>query len=476
MLQLLSAVRVAAAIGAVGAITRIYSHHLSVNPTTVALTYVLAVLIIAGSWGILEATAAALTAVLCFNFFFLPPIGTWTIADPQNWVALSVFMVTAIVVSQLSGRARQRNLDALARQYDLERLYALSRSLLLAEVGTSATAAIARIIADTFTLPTVGLYDHQTDAVSWAGPVEVSGLDDRLRDVARQGVSFPDGSGLIVTAIRLGGAPIGSLAIAGGHLSDTVLQSVTNLAAIGLERARGLAATSRAEAARESSELRAAVLDAAAHEFKTPLTSMKAAATALRSGIPEADPRRELVDIVTEDLDRLQALVTDAIQMLRIDSGDFVVHRDRYRVAEIVAAALRELQPRLNGHTVTTQVPANLIVEADRELLRLALRQLLDNAVKYSPSGSTIEIRADGNGKVNIGVRNSGPAIPEQEQPMVFERFYRGDQARRLPGTGMGLAIVRQIAQAHGGALTVSSTPSSGTEFTLSLSSEAPAT
>jgi two-component system sensor histidine kinase KdpD len=462
--------RIAAAIGATGVITDIYSQYVLVNPTTVALTYTLAVLVIASRWGIVEATAAAVAAVLCFNFFFLPPIGAWTIADPQNWVALAVFMVTAIIVSQLSGRARQRNLEALARQGDLERLYALSRSLLLSESGVTATAGIARLIADTFTLPSVGLYDHQTGAISWAGPAEAApGLDDRLREVARRGVSFPDGSGVLVTAIRLGGAPIGSLALTGRHLSDTVLQSVTNLAAIGLERARGLAATARAEAARESSELRAAVLDAAAHEFKTPLTSMKAAATALQGGIPDSDPRRELVDIVTEDLDRLQALVTDAIQMLRIDSGDFVVHRDRYRVAEIVAAALRELQPRLNGHTVTAQVPPTLLVDADRELLRLALRQLLDNAVKYSTSGSTIEVRAGGNGTVDIGVRTSGPAIPEHEQEQIFDRFYRGDQSRRVPGTGMGLAIVRQIAQAHGGALSVSSTASSGTEFTLSL-------
>ena len=121
---------------------------------------------------------------------------------------------------------------------------------------------------------------------------------------------------------------------------------------------------------------------------------------------------------------------------------------------------------------MTTQVPGGLVIEADRELLRLALRQLLDNAVKYSPPGSPIEVRAGGNGTVNIGVRNSGSAIPEQEQQQIFERFYRGDQARRLPGTGMGLAIVRQIAQAHDGTLTVSSTTSSGTEFTLSLPSE----
>jgi two-component system, OmpR family, sensor histidine kinase KdpD len=460
--------KIATSVGAIVAITLIYFQFVRVNPTTVALTYTLAVLITAGSWGIVEATAAALTAVFCFNFFFLPPVGTLTIADPQNWVALFVFMVTAIVVSQLSGRARQRNLEALARQRDLERLYALSRSLLLSESG-DAPAAIARHIADAFQLRGVAVYDQQTAATSCAGSLEPLEVDERLRDAARRGVAFPDGSGVLVTAIRLGGVPIGSLAIAGRALSDTVLQSVTNLAAIGLERARGQAAATRAEAARQSSELRAALLDAAAHEFKTPLTSMKAAATDLRLGIPEGDPRRELVEIVNEDLARLQALVTDAIQMLRIDSGDFVVHRDRHMVAEIVDASVRELGSRLEGHNVAADVPRGLSIEVDRDLLRLALKQLLDNAVKYSPTTSTIAIRARGNGAVAIAVRNSGSTIPEREQRRVFERFYRGDQARRVPGTGIGLAIVQQIARAHGGDLTVSSSPAEGTEFVLSL-------
>ena len=158
-----------------------------------------------------------------------------------------------------------------------------------------------------------------------------------------------------------------------------MLQSVTNLAAIGLERARGQAATARAEAARQSSELRAAVLDAAAHEFKTPLTSMKAAASALRLGTPETDPRRELVDIVNEDLVRLQALVTDAIQMLRIDSGDFVVRRDRYRVGDIIRWRCRS-STRVFKDTPSPECSDDLTVDADRALLRLALRQLLDNA------------------------------------------------------------------------------------------------
>src|SRR6202165_5042232 len=141
--------RVAASIGAVALITALYFEVLRVNPTTVALSYLIAILLIATAWGIVEATTASICAVLCFNFFFLPPAGTFTIADPQNWVAFVAFMVTAVVASQLSGRARQREIDAAGRQRDLERLYALSRALLLSEGRASVPGAIARHLAET---------------------------------------------------------------------------------------------------------------------------------------------------------------------------------------------------------------------------------------------------------------------------------------------------------------------------------------
>src|ERR1700730_6839164 len=158
--------RIAASIGAVVLITALYFEILHVNPTTVALSYLIAILLIATGWGIVEATAGSIAAVLCFNFFFLPPVGTFTIADPQNWVAFIAFLATAIIASQLSGRARQREIDAAARQRDLERLYALSRALLLSEGGVSVSGAIARHIAETFELQTVGLYDRRADTVA----------------------------------------------------------------------------------------------------------------------------------------------------------------------------------------------------------------------------------------------------------------------------------------------------------------------
>jgi two-component system, OmpR family, sensor histidine kinase KdpD len=467
--QLLAVGRFVGSIGAVALITALYSAILHVNPTTVALTYLIAILAVATAWGIFEATAASIVAVLCFNFFFLPPVGTFTIADPQNWVALVAFLATAIIASQLSGRARRREVDAAARQRDLERLYALSRALLLSDRGASTPGEIARHVADTFELETVGVYDQRSDTAAWAGVQEHADLNAGLREVARRGASIVDPSGVAVIAIQLGGAPIGSVAVSKHGLSDTVLQSMANLVAIGLERARAVEATARAEAARESSELRATVLDALAHEFKTPLTAMKAASSDLLASESEGPRSHELAEIIDEELDRLSALVTDAVHMLRIDAGDFTMHLGHHQVAPIVEAALRRFERHLDGHQVIQHVPAGLAVDADRDLLSLAFRQLLDNAIKYSPPTSTIEITAGGDGTIEIGVRNSGAIIPERDQARIFERFYRGVQARHVPGTGMGLAIVQQIARAHGGTLRVTSTPEAGTTFTLSF-------
>ena len=196
---LLSFARIAASLGAVALVTATYVRFSPQNPTTIALSYVVVILLFATGWGIAEAMIASLAAVLCFNFFFLPPVGAFTIADPQNWVALVAFLMTAIVASQLSGRARRRSIEAIARQRDLERLYALSRALLLSERVASLPKAIARHIADTFEVPGVGVYDQRTDAVSWAGAAEPPAIDTTLRDVARHAIALRDPAGFVAT-------------------------------------------------------------------------------------------------------------------------------------------------------------------------------------------------------------------------------------------------------------------------------------
>lgn len=465
--RLFQVTRPAVSIGAILTVTAVYHRFLPVNPTTVALSYVVTILLVASAWGAAASLAASLAATVCLNAFFLPPVGTLTIADPQNWIALVAFLMTGVVASQLSGRARRRHGEVLAHQRDLERLYALSRGLLLSPDRSPLPAAIAAQIANAFDFSSVAVYDHGADTVSWAGAGEAPEVARRLREVARQGQAVREGA-MRLAAIRLGDAPIGSLAVPGDGLSDTVLQSIASLAAVGLERARGLEAAARAHAAQQSGELRAAMLDALAHEFKTPLTSAKAAAADLRASV-SGERERELAAIADEDLDRLQALVTDTVQKVRVESGDFTPHLDEHRLLDIVSATLRPFEARLDGREVVTRVPDRLSIRADRELLGLALRQLLDNAVKYSPASSAIEIAAGGGATVDILVRNFGPPIPEREQARLFERFYRGAQARGVPGTGMGLAIARAVAEAHGGRLSVSSSAAQGTEFRMSL-------
>ncbi|HWJ57935.1 MAG TPA: ATP-binding protein [Vicinamibacterales bacterium] len=461
------ALRVGLALGALAGATALFHFVVPANPTTVALSYLLLVLLTATEWGLLEATLLAAAASLAYNLFFLPPVGRLTIADAENWASFFAFMLTAIVVSQLSGRARARHLEAVARQRDLERLYTLSRGLLLAEEGGAAPAGIARHIADAFELEGLALYDQHTGTIVRAGRTDLPEVDARLRDVARQATTWREPGGIVVTAVRLGQAPIGSLALQGGTMSDTVLQSVVNLAAIGLERAREREAATATEAARRSGELRAALLDAVAHEFKTPLTSIRAAAGGL-TGLVTTGDARELLAIVDEESARLQGLVSDAIRMFHVEVGDFEVRRERHDLRGLVDRVIRELGARLAGRPVTNRIMPDVIVEADADLLGLALRQLVDNAAKYSSPGSAIDVDASMGSGVDVVVRNLGPAIPEHERDRIFERFVRGAQASRLPGSGMGLAIVRRIAQAHGGDVTAAS--SGGvTEFRLSL-------
>jgi signal transduction histidine kinase len=203
-----------------------------------------------------------------------------------------------------------------------------------------------------------------------------------------------------------------------------------------------------------------------AHEFKTPLTSIRAAAGGL-TDLVATDDARELLAIVDEEAARLQSLVSDAIQMFHVEAGDFDVRPERHDLRGLVDRMIREFRTRLAGRAVTNRVAAGLMVDADADLLGLALRQLVDNALKYSSPGTVIELDATVAATVDLIVRNTGPVIPDHERDRIFERFVRGEQAS-LPGSGMGLAIVRRIAQAHGGDVTVAS-GSGVTEFRLSL-------
>ena len=467
-------VRLLATLALVAAITALYFRGVRANATTVTLTYLIAVLVIAAFWGLLEATVASVAAVLCSNYFFLPPVGAFTIADPQNWVALFAFLVTTITASQLSAHVKRRTSEAIHRRQEMEELYALSCAILLTDPKQPVAKQIAYQIARIFELPAVALYDGDRGEIYQAGREDLPGIENKLREAALQGTLFHDDSTpVVVTSIRLGAEPTGSLALSGAVLSDTALQSLSNLVAIGLEKVRAQEAANRAEAARQSDELKSTLLEAITHEFKTPLTSLKAATTALLSDMDnKLGEYREVITIADEEVDRLTRFLVEAIQAARIEGGHLRLNKALHSPVALVFRAVQQMRLQIAGREVRLVAPDKLpLVFVDSELLELALRQVIENGLKYSPPAAELTIAArpsqDG---VIISIADQGPGIPASEQGRVFEKFYRGVKDRRqVTGTGMGLAIAREILRAHGGDISLKSAPGQGSEFCLSI-------
>jgi two-component system sensor histidine kinase KdpD len=470
----LLALRLGFVTAAVAGITFVCYQLIHVNAATAGFSYLIAILLIATNWGLAEAIGGSCLAAFSFNFYFLPPVGSLTISDPQNWVALFSFLVTSIVGSELANRAKQRASEAVGRQQELGRLYALSRSILLADDSDTFAQQAVEQIEEIFQFSAVALYDASSGGIHRGLSGSLSSVDDKLKRAAADGSSYGDQHNCItVSAIRLSGRPVGSLAVQGTEMSSAAMDALCNLIAIGLDKLRSRELANRAEAARQSDEIKSTLFDAIAHEFKTPLTSIKAATSTLLSPVsatPEA--QRELVTIVDEEADRLSALVTGAIQMARIEAGGIRLNRQTTSIRELVGAVLQELTTVLSGREVVIHISEDLPTAwIDRELTVLAFRQVLDNAMKYSKPDTQLVVKANAaGGAIAISVIDEGPGIPEYEQARIFERFYRSPQTRnRVPGTGMGLAIAREILRLHGGDISVKSRQGHGAEFCISV-------
>jgi len=257
---------------------------------------------------------------------------------------------------------------------------------------------------------------------------------------------------------------------AGGAISDAALHAIVNLAAIAIERAHAEDLAARMEAARQSETMKSMLLDALAHEFKTPLTSIKAAATSLLDEGPEA--QCELAAVIGEETERLNSLVNETIRMARIEAGELKLQERPEQFRQIVDSAFEKLKILLEDREIRIDIPESLpAVLADAELVELTVRQLITNALKYSHPESPITVVAQTDGaRMKIAVRDSGPGIPDKERSRIFEKYYRGTNgSERIPGSGLGLSIARDILRAHGGEIWVESTPAGGCEFCFTL-------
>ncbi len=340
--------------------------HAQINSTTVALFFLLVVLFVALFWGSRPALLASVLAMFSFNFFFLPPLYTLSIAHPQNWVALTAFFTTALAVGQLSARAKRRAEEAEAAKREIERLYS------------------------------------------------------ELRDA--------------------------------------------------FERA------SHAEALRQSEKLKSALLDAVTHDLRTPLTSIKASITTLldETRTPasggstvtlDSESRQEMMEVIDEETERLNRFIGGLIELARIEAGELQLRRRWGGVDEIISLTLSRAEPLTRGHEVKVEIEKDLpVVRVDERAVSEVLYTLVNNAVKYSPAGTAIQIvaqRTDGD-SITMSVADEGDGIPVQLRERVFEKFFRaerdGDVRNQQPsGTGMGLAIAKGIVEAHGGRVWVES-------------------
>jgi two-component system, OmpR family, sensor histidine kinase KdpD len=468
-------VRFAVSAAIVSAIVFVYIRWLHVNPTTVGFTFLLAILLISAAWGLRYSLFMAVIGAVAYNYFFLPPLFHFTIADPQNWIALFAFLVTAIVASQLSERARRGMLYADQRRHEVERLYSLSQQLWLSENVFDLLNTIPKHIVDSFDLSGAALFLEGKQQSYFLDDFSRSTFPtDQLKAISDRGEPVLDRvRKLCYMPLRMGVRSVGALGLAGCDLSRESLEAIGSLVAISIERANTVDKLTKSEAARESDRLRSVLLDSVTHEFRTPLTAIKASAETLLSDAElENAQRKDLLQVINEETDRLNRLVGEAAEVSQLDSRQLQFHFEAHAIQEAVDAAIKNSQHVLRQHPLEVSVPPNLPpVRMDLERIIEVIVHLLDNAGKYSPPNTPIHITAElREYDIVTSIADHGPGIDDLEQEVIFEKFYRGRNQRMIAqGTGMGLAIAKTIVELHGGKLGLTSQLGRGSVFFFSL-------
>ena len=445
---------------------------LNLNLSASGSLYFLIVVMVSVVWGFWEGSVTSLIAVNCLNYFFVPPVFTWSVSDPQNWVALAAFEITALTVSRLSTRAQNQARAEARQRVEVEKLYELSRRILLLDRRRTIGPQMVSLIHEIFGSESVALFDAgsaHVDAIgSRASEVEELARRAYFQDSTLEGTDTHMWSHVL----RLGSKPAGGIALYCPELRRLTIAPIASLAAIALERARSFERESGAEAARQTEQLRTAVLDALAHSVKTPLTAIRTASSGLLEAGRLSPNDEELAALIDEQAEHLNRLTSELLQMARIDAAEVRVRRERVAVLTLVEDVLSRYREQLQGRrVVVTNGATGLEVYGDRKILAAALEQFIDNASKYSTPRSPISIAAEEDlGEVVIAVHNEGPPIPAADRERIFERFYRAEESRhRASGTGLGLSIAKKAAEAHGGRAWVVSEEAAGTTFFFAL-------
>jgi len=439
------------AVAAVALVTALLYPLREVAPAiSLGVVYLLAVLGVATVWGFALGAATAVASALAFNFFHIPPTGQLTIAEAENWVALVVFLVVALVAGSLAQAARARAAEAEERRREADLGAELARVLLGTDDTSSALAPAAQRIAAAFGLASAALEPPATEAA----PADARRLRLPINDATGQELAT------LVIPATTGGA-------ARERLDRAVIPTLAALLSAAGSRERLLHELVETRALRRSEDIKTTLLRTVSHDLRTPLTAITATAEALASPHLDDAEREELAYGAADQARRLSGIVDDLLDLSRLEAGRAEPRRQWVALDEIIDAASEDL-PR---ERIDVQLGADLpLVHADAGQLERAFHNLLENAVRYT-EGSPVTVRAAVSGaKVMVRVTDRGPGVPTAEHERIFEPFYRAPNGRpRSAGSGLGLAITRGFVESNGGTVHVESYPGQGASFVVKL-------
>ena len=433
----------------------------ALDTTLIALLYLIPVGLITALWGLGPGITSALISFLTFNYFFIQPYYTLAVHRPTDLVVLVVFLIVAVVISQLVGRAQAGLAAATAREREATQLYELSTVL----AGLHEDHAIAQILA------------KQVQAVSEGEYVELNLTGSQPFAFHLPEITPPTRPPELTIPIQAARGVLGEIRLwkaapATSPGERRLLQTFASQGALALERAWLAQAESRARILEESDRLKSAILSSVSHELRTPLSTIKAAASSLRSNQVSWDSPAcaELISAIDDEADHLNMLVGNLLDMSRIESGALKPKREWNILSEIVGSVLVRMRHLAEEHELEIDVPESLpLVPVDYVQMEQVFTNLLSNSLKYAPANTVIHIRAKVEDEtIRVQVSNQGPQVPPEDLERIFDKFYRITAAERVTGTGLGLSICKGIIEAHGGRIWAENLPD-GLAFNFTL-------